>query len=524
MAKLKYTADNTVYDLATMEEFGFLLRQNSTQYSVGDTVFCSTLPSGLLLECITAGTTASSTPNFSSATVDGTATDGTVTWLFQKFSNSDEGNGSGIEIGDVSSFTAVGKHGRVLLTWNDPSDVVVDGVTLARWKGTTIIRKAGSAPSSKTDGTLVVDSLTYNAYASSPLTDTGLTDGVVYYYRAFPHTTGGTYTVGSSVSCTPGKESLSVPVLASAMTYTGLYQNASFTGYDSAKMSISDDVGGTDVGSYTAVFSLIGDDYKWSDDSVESKNVVWNIGKATGSVSLSKNNVSLDTSTLSDTITVTRSGDGTISAVSSDTSIATVSVSGTTVTVTAVATGSATVTISVAEGTSYLAPSDVVVSVEVELFPATLNDASWSLISQEAAAGTASNHWDVGDCKEITLNGSMGTRLSMSNLKLCVYILDFNHTEGSKGNLNGNHIVFGGFKTALTSGTDVALCDWNNTNSYGGYHGDGTVGNTDVVFSMNHHNSNYQNYGGWKGCDLRYDILGATSTQPSTYKSKSSGW
>ena len=25
------------------------------------------------------------------------------------------------------------------------------------------------------------------------------------------------------------------------------------------------------------------------------------------------------------------------------------------------------------------------------------------------------------------------------------------------------------------------------------------------------------NYGGWKGCDLRYDILGGTSTQPSGY-------
>ena len=171
MARLKYISDNTEHSLATMQDFGFLLRQNSTAYSVGDTVFCSALPSGLLLECIAAGTSASSVPNFSNAAVDGTAVDGTVTWLFQKFSNSEEGDGTGIEIGDVSSFTAVGKHGRCLLTWTDPSDAVISGITVAVWAGTLIVRKAGSAPADKDDGTVVEDSVSRNAYASSAFVD-----------------------------------------------------------------------------------------------------------------------------------------------------------------------------------------------------------------------------------------------------------------------------------------------------------------------------------------------------------------
>ena len=61
---------------------------------------------------------------------------------------------------------------------------------------------------------------------------------------------------------------------------------------------------------------------------------------------------------------------------------------------------------------------------------------------------------------------------------------------------------------------DVALVDtW-----YWSFSQNGTK-----CFNMNHwggSSSPYNtNYGGWKGCDLRYDILGGTSTQPSGYGS-----
>ena len=523
MAHLKYVADNTENTLVTMQDFGFLLRQDSTAYSVGDTVFCSALPSGLLLECITAGTSASSVPNLSGATVDGTVTDGTVTWLVQKFSNSDSGNGSGVEIGDVSSFTAVGKHGRVLLTWTDPSDVMVEGVTLARWKGTLIVRKAGSAPSDKFDGVVVVDSLSRNAYASTPLEDTGLTDGTVYYYRAFPHTTGSTYTIGSSVSGTPNKETVALPVFSGSLSYTGEYQLAVFTGFDSAKMTKTGDLGGTNAGSYTTTFTLTDSDYAWPNgDSVGT--VSWDIGKVSCGLSLSESTVELDELSLTGTVTASYAGDGVLSAVSSDTDIATVSVSGKVITVTSVGEGTAMITVSVGAGTNHLAGSDSF-SVSISLV-SVLNKCTWAEIASAAVDGTASSIWDIGDCKEITLNGNMGDYLTMSNLTLYVYILDFNHTEGSKGNLNGNHIVFGGFKTALTEGTDVALCDWSHTKTYGGYTGTTSSGYTNYTAGSKHFRFNRcdntsipygGNYGGWKGSDLRYDILGATSTQPTNY-------
>ena len=77
------------------------------------------------------------------------------------------------------------------------------------------------------------------------------------------------------------------------------------------------------------------------------------------SVTLQPSSLTLNADNPTGTITVTRAGDGVISASSSDTSVATVSVSGTTVTVNNVneTDGSATVTVNVARGTEYEAAS-----------------------------------------------------------------------------------------------------------------------------------------------------------------------
>ena len=131
----------------------------------------------------------------------------------------------------------------------------------------------------------------------------------------------------------------------------------------------------------------------------------------------------------------------------------------------------------------------------------------WATISARSAAGTAQNYYSVGDCKQVHLEGTMGT-LSL-NTDLYVYILGFNHNTAN-GESNG--ITFGGFKTSATNGVDVALCDSN----YGSANTSGLK-----WFNMNHRrrgSSTYgHNYGGWKGCDMRYDILGSTNVQPSGY-------
>ena len=202
------------------------------------------------------------------------------------------------------------------------------------------------------------------------------------------------------------------------------------------------------------------------------------------------------------TFTVTTPSDGEITATSSDTAIATATISGNTVTVTGVEYGTATITVSQTAGFDYAAPADVTYSVSVQpVMGATLNDTAWDVISEVAQSGLGDTYWDIGDYKEITLNGKIGSQLMLSNQTLRVFILHFNYA------LNGtadNNIIWGGFKTA--DGTDVALCDAKYRSNVQ----DGTI-----CFNMDHWSDSAR--GGWKGCDLRYDILGATSTQPSDY-------
>ena len=133
----------------------------------------------------------------------------------------------------------------------------------------------------------------------------------------------------------------------------------------------------------------------------------------------------------------------------------------------------------------------------------TLNDNSWAVISEVSQAGNGDLYWDVGDAKEIELNGQIGNCFTATNLSLCVFILDFNHKMNG---VDENNIIWSGFKSALTEGKDVAFADSKYNSS---------ITNGTVCFNMNHW-GNY-NYGGWKGSDLRYDVLGATSTQPSDY-------
>lgn len=151
-------------------------------------------------------------------------------------------------------------------------------------------------------------------------------------------------------------------------------------------------------------------------------------------------------------VTVTRPGDGAITASSSNTGVATVSVSGNKVTIKHVnqTTGTATITIKVAAGTNHTAPADKTVAVTAQFMPTkkALNDQTWAEIRQVSDAGQGSSYWSVGDRKAVLVNGTVGT-LAV-NQTLYVYILGFNHNSAKEG----NGIQFGTFKTALSGGTD----------------------------------------------------------------------
>ena len=351
--------------------------------------------------------------------------------------------------------------------------------------------------------------LTYNGQAQSPswnsynpdtMTLGGVTNG----------TNAGTYTAtftpkdkykwsdgttdAKSVTWTIGKASMAVPSQSGTLTYTGSAQSPSWSNYDSSKMTLGGTTSGTNAGSYNATFTP-GANYKWSDGETGAKTVAWTIGKAAGSLSLNKTSMSLTAAKLTDTITVTRAGDGAISATSSDTGVATVSVSGTTVTVTAVAKGSATITVKVAAGTNYSAPANKTCSVEITLPTSTLTDNSWATIREVSSAGKGANYWAVGDMKAIVINGKVGNT-TFSNLSINVFILGFNHNSAKEGS-NLIHFQIGKIGT-----TAVGLCDsmYNSTTSSSGY------------FNWNTSNTNS---GGWNACTKRKTLYGNSGTPSS---------
>ena len=94
------------------------------------------------------------------------------------------GSGSGgLTLAAVSGITTQVSSGKVYVKWTDPDDLVVAGSTIAAWGGTLLVRKAGSAPTSRRDGTIVLDSKTRNAYKNTYFCDSGLSNGTKYYKR-----------------------------------------------------------------------------------------------------------------------------------------------------------------------------------------------------------------------------------------------------------------------------------------------------------------------------------------------------
>ena len=284
------------------------------------------------------------------------------------------------------------------------------------------------------------------------------------------------------------------PVQSGSLTYSGLAQSPSWSNYDSAQLTIGGTTSGTNAGNYNATFTPTSN-YQWSDGGIGAKTVIWKIGKAAGSLSLNKSNITLNKSTSSTTITVTRAGDGAISATSNATGVATVSVSGNTVTVTGKAYGSATITVKVAEGTNHTAPANKTCAVQVNLFNATLNSNTWAAIRAASDADEGANYWSVGDTKSITINGQVGN-FTFSNLSISPFILGFNHNSSKEG----THRIH--WQLGKIGGTMVGLCDnqYNSSVSGAGY------------FHMNDSNTNV---GGWKDSSMRKTLLGNSKTPTS---------
>ena len=210
----------------------------------------------------------------------------------------------------------------------------------------------------------------------------------------------------STTAVTVNEKTISaVPSQSGALTYNGSSQSPTWSGYSATQMTIGGTTSGTNAGSYTAAFTPKAN-YRWADGTTTAKSVSWSIGKAAGSLSISPTTLTLDSSTTSASIAVTRTGDGVISAVSSATGIATVSVSGNTVTVTGKASGSATITVSVAEGTNHTAPASKTCAVTANFLNSTFASNTWEQIIAACQSGSVPDTWVAGDNKTMTIDGA----------------------------------------------------------------------------------------------------------------------
>ena len=193
------------------------------------------------------------------------------------------------------------------------------------------------------------------------------------------------------------------------------------------------------------------------------------------------------------TITVTVDSGASVVLKKNGTTIQTKTSTGTavfTVTETGTYTVEATKSSQTVSGTVNVVSGTTSYALTLSFVSSTLNDNDWSVIQSVSDAGKGASYWSIGDRKAITLNGTVGA-LTLSSVTTYAFIIGFNHNSSVEGT---NRIHFQLAKTALSGGTDVALCD-----SY--------YGNTGGGFRMN---TSSTNSGGWASSNMRTALCGTS--------------
>lgn len=335
------------------------------------------------------------------------------------------------KLGATNVQDAIDAVALVAKTAQETADDALEAITEIAFTINTVPTQSGSLTYTGS-----AQSPTWNSYDPNALQIGGTTTGTNAgtYQATFtpksPYKWADGTTDARTVNWTIGRAGITLPAQSGSLTYTGAAQSPSWSGYDSNKMTLGGTTSGTNAGSYNASFTPKAN-YQWTDGTTGAKTVAWSIGKAAGSLTLSKSSVSIGVSSKTDTVTVTRPGDGAITATSNNSAIATASVSGTTITITAKASGSTTITVKVAAGTNYTAPANKTINVTVQMLSPTLANNTWAQIAAASEAGVAASTWSVGDTKNITVGGET----------LTVEIVGFNHDDLASGGKAG--ITFG---------------------------------------------------------------------------------
>lgn len=86
------------------------------------------------------------------------------------------------------------------IKWTDPADISNEKPCKAIWAGTVVVRKKGSRPKHRWDGTLIVDSTVRDQYKTNGYVDSSnINKNDDYYYGIFPYDTKGDYRVTTVV-------------------------------------------------------------------------------------------------------------------------------------------------------------------------------------------------------------------------------------------------------------------------------------------------------------------------------------
>ena len=124
------------------------------------------------------------------------------------------------------------------IKFEDPEDSIKDGITLSAWKGTILVYKEGSYPTSPTDGTVLINSTTRNAYKNTEFTR-NISSNNTLYFRFYTYNTDKVYNDSSSMMFTL-KNINADPVLANNSWET--INQVSESGIASEIWSIGDEI------------------------------------------------------------------------------------------------------------------------------------------------------------------------------------------------------------------------------------------------------------------------------------------
>lgn len=95
----------------------------------------------------------------------------------------------------------------------------------------------------------------------------------------------GSTALSRTVSWMIARATVAIPTQNGTLTYNGSAQSPSWNNYSSSIMVLGGMTSGTNAGSYTATFRLIGtDSVMWADGTTSDKSVTWTIGKKTPTI------------------------------------------------------------------------------------------------------------------------------------------------------------------------------------------------------------------------------------------------